>query len=85
MCFVKGLANSILTYVPNIIHICPNNQRVKVVEKEKDKEVIEKGLSTRVSEEGRAASLTASVEEILPRSKKHQTGDKEKEKVRASV
>ena len=24
MRFVKGLANSILTYVPNIIHICPN-------------------------------------------------------------
>ena len=23
--FVKGLANSILTYVPNMIHICPNN------------------------------------------------------------
>ena len=22
--FVKGLANSILTYVPNMIHICPN-------------------------------------------------------------
>ena len=25
VCFVKGLANSILTYVPNMIHICPNN------------------------------------------------------------
>ena len=25
MCFVKGLTNSILTYVPNMIHICPNN------------------------------------------------------------
>ena len=25
MHFVKGLANSILTYVPNMIHICPNN------------------------------------------------------------
>ena len=23
--FVKGLANSKLTYVPNMIHICPNN------------------------------------------------------------
>ena len=22
--FVKGLANSILKYVPNMIHICPN-------------------------------------------------------------
>ena len=25
MRFVKELANSILTYVPNMIHICPNN------------------------------------------------------------
>ena len=25
MRFVKGLANSTLTYVPNMIHICPNN------------------------------------------------------------
>ena len=25
MRFVKGLTNSILTYVPNMIHICPNN------------------------------------------------------------
>ena len=25
VCFVKGLAKSILTYVPNMNHICPNN------------------------------------------------------------
>ena len=25
--FVKGLANSILTYVPNMIHICPNTAK----------------------------------------------------------
>ena len=25
MNFVKRLANTIMTYVPNIIHICPNN------------------------------------------------------------
>ena len=25
VCFVKGLANSIMTFVPNMIHICPNN------------------------------------------------------------
>jgi len=24
MRFVKGLANSIMTYVPNMNHICPN-------------------------------------------------------------
>ena len=25
VCFVKGLANFKLTYVPNMVHICPNN------------------------------------------------------------
>ena len=24
MCFIKRLANSILTYVPNMIYLCPN-------------------------------------------------------------
>jgi len=24
VCFVKGLANFTLTYIPNMIHICPN-------------------------------------------------------------
>ena len=28
VCFVKGLANSILTYVPNMIHLCPNNRPI---------------------------------------------------------
>ena len=67
-----------------MIHICPNKRRVRVVEKEKEKEVIEKGSSTPISEEGQVASLVASVEEIIPRLKKRRTGDKEKEKVRAS-
>ena len=46
--------------------------------------MIEKGSSTPISEEGQVASLVASVEEIIPRLKKRRTGDKEKEKVRAS-
>ena len=29
MCFVKRLANSILTYVPNMIHICPNKIKLE--------------------------------------------------------
>ena len=29
MHFFKGLANSILTYVPNMIHICPNQKKKK--------------------------------------------------------
>ena len=30
MCFVKGLANSISTYVPNMIHICPNKHNYQL-------------------------------------------------------
>ena len=29
---LKGLANSILTYVPNMIHICPNKKKKKNTE-----------------------------------------------------
>ena len=60
-------------------------RRVRVVEKEKEKEVIEKGSSTPVPEEGWAASPSVSIEEITPHAKKHKTGDKGKEKVGASV
>ena len=60
-------------------------QRVRVVEKEKEKKVAEKGSSTPIPEEGWVASPTVSVEEITPRSKKRRTGDKGKEKVGASV
>ena len=28
VCFVKGLTNSTMTYVPNMIHICPNRLNV---------------------------------------------------------
>ena len=37
MRFVKGLANSTFTYVPNMIHICPNNMYT-VMERERDRE-----------------------------------------------
>ena len=60
-------------------------QRVRVVEKEKEKEVAEKGSSTPIPEEGWVDSPTVSVEEITPRSKKRRTGDKGKEKVGASI
>ena len=59
--------------------------RLRVVEKEKEKEVTEKGLSTPAQDEGRAASPSASFEEITPCVKKSKTGDKGKEKVGASV
>ena len=59
--------------------------RLRVVEKEKEKEVTEKGSSTPAQDEGRATSPSASFEEITPRAKKSKTGDKGKEKVGASV
>ena len=62
-----------------------SQQRVRVVEKEKEKEVTEKGLSTPAPEEGRVASSAISIEEIIPPSKKRRTGDKGKEKMGASV
>ena len=58
---------------------------MKVVKKDKRKEVTEKGLSTLALDEGRAASSDVSLEEITPRAKKRKTGDKGKEKVGASV
>ena len=60
-------------------------QRLRVVEKEKEKEVIEKGSSTPALDEGRAASSGVSLKEITPHAKKHKTRDKGKEKVGASV
>ena len=60
-------------------------RRLRVVEKEKEKEVIEKGLSTLALNEGRIASPTLSVEEITPCTKKHKTSDKGKEKMGVGV
>ena len=60
-------------------------RRVRVVEKEKEKEVTEKCSSTPVPKEGWAASPIVSIKEITPHAKKHKTGDKGKEKVGASI
>ena len=43
MRFVKGLTNSILTYVPNMIHICPNKTTTK---NEHMREVINRSTHT---------------------------------------
>ena len=56
-------------------------RRLRVMEKKKEKEVTEKGLSTPTMDEGRAASPSVSIEEVIPRTKKRKTGDKGKEKV----
>ena len=60
-------------------------RRLRVVEKEKEKEVTEKGSSTPTLDEGWVASPALSVKEITPCTKKHKTSDKGKEKMGASV
>ena len=60
-------------------------RRLRVVEKEKEKEVMEKGSSTPTLDEGRAAFPSVSIEEMVPRGKKRKTGDKGKKKVGASI
>ena len=59
--------------------------RLKVIEKEKDKEAAKKGSSTPTLDEGRATSSSVSIEEVVPLSKKCNTGSKGKENVRTSV
>ena len=59
-------------------------RRLRVVEKEKEKEAAEKGSSTPTLDEGRAASPGISIEEVAPLAKKRKTGSKGKEKVRTS-
>ena len=58
---------------------------MRVVEKDKEKEVTKKGLSTPALDEGLVSSSALSVEEITPRHKKRKTGEKGKEKVGASI
>lgn len=60
-------------------------RRLRVVEKEKEKEVTEKISSTPTLDEGRATSPSVSIEEVIPHTKKHKTRDKGKEKVEASI
>ena len=58
--------------------------RITDKEKEKEKEVAERGSSTPTLDEGRTASLAISIEEVLA-PKRRKTGDKGKEKVGSSV
>ena len=62
-----------------------STRRLRVMEKEKEKEMMEKGSSTPTLDERRAASPGVSIEEAIPRTKKRKTRDKGKEKVRASI
>ena len=59
--------------------------RLKVVEKEKEKEVTKKGSSTPTLDEGRTASPGVSIKEVIPHTKKCKTRNKGKEKVGANI
>ena len=57
--------------------------RLRLTDKEKEKDTTKKGSSAPALDEGQVASETLSVEEVSPRHKKHKT--KGKEKVGASI
>ena len=60
-------------------------RRLKVVEKDKEQELTEKGLSSPTLDEGRPASPDISIKEVVLPTKKWKMGDKEKEKIGSSV
>ena len=60
-------------------------RKLWIVEKEKDKETMEKGLSTPALDKGRATSPGVYIEKVTPLAKKRKTGGKGKEKVGTSV
>ena len=76
---IKGKKNEPLSSI--------GQRRLRVVEKDKEmeKEVMERGLSTPTLDEGRTTSPEISIEEVSPPLKKRKAGDKEKEKVGSSV
>ena len=60
-------------------------RRLKVVEKDKEQELMEKGLSTPTLDEGHPASPDISIKEVILPTKKWKMGDKEKEKIGSRV
>ena len=59
--------------------------RLRVTDKEKEKETIEKGSSSPTPDKGRAASPSVSIEKVVLPSKRRKTGDKGKENIGFSV
>ena len=60
-------------------------RRLRVTDKEKEKETIEKGSSSPTPDKGRAASPSVSIEKVVLPSKRRKTGDKGKENIGFSV
>ena len=76
---VKGKKNEPLSSI--------GQKRLRITDREKEKEVVERGSSTPTLdlEEGLAASRGISIEEVARPSKKQKAANKGKEKVGASV
>ena len=60
-------------------------RRLRVVEKDKEKELVEKGLSTSTLDERRLTSPSVSIEKVVPSTKKWKTGDKGNEKIGSNI
>ena len=73
---IKGKKNGPLSSI--------GQKMLSITDKEKEKEVAERGSSTPTLDEGRIASPAISIEEA-PAPKRRKTGDKGKEKIGSSV
>ena len=74
---IKGKKNEPLSSI--------GQRRLRVTDKEKEKVTAKRGSSTPNLDEGRAASPSVSIEEVVLPLKKQKAGDKGKEKIGSSV
>ena len=74
---IKGKKNKPLSSI--------GQRRLRVTDKEKEKETVERGSSTPTLDEGRAASPGVSIEEVVLPLRRRKMGNKGKEKIGFSV
>ena len=74
---IKGKKNKPLSSI--------GQRRLRVTDKEKEKETVERGSSTPTLDEGRVASPGVSIEEVVLPLRRQKMGDKGKEKIGFSV
>ena len=74
---IKGKKNEPLSSI--------GQRRLRVTDKEKEKETVERGSSTPTLDEGRAASPGVSIEEVVLPLRRRKMGNKGKEKIGFSV
>ena len=74
---IKGKKNEPLSNI--------GRRRLRITDKEKEKETMERGSSTPTLDESQAVSPGISIEEVIPPSKKWKMGSKGKEKMGSNV